>query len=476
MVKGTVLPPYSLLYLARALLKKGHEPVIMDGRFEGKAAIEREISNSDILAVSAGMNMQFVTALPYLQCAREKGVPVLLGGVFATLNHEALLQYPSIDGICLGEGEVAVVEAVEKGIRRASNVAYLNGGIQRNPVAPFINLDDYSPLPWDLVQVEKYVTDYKDMKLFYYTTSRGCPHRCDYCYQGFFWNRKWRPLSLLKVKEELDNISGSVDIEGFYFFDDNFMVDRKRAEGITRYLHGKGLGWSCMTRANYLTRDLVGHMRETGCFKVNIGAESGSQDTLKRMKKDIKTEDTLKAARLIGEAGLSSEFYFMIGYQGETMGDIMKTVELADEVERLSGAETFIRVALPFKGTPYFESAREAGFERGDDLISMGTEDWGRRPPHLPWLSEEENMIVKNIATLSEIRFMKKKFLGNMPLWERVYIRVVYPFLELRWKRRAWKNLYELIPYEFYERIGESRRLKDLLKIERGVGRCPSSI
>jgi len=469
MVKGTVLPPYPLLYLAKSLLKNGHEAKIIDARFEDKRSIENEISRSDILNVSAGMNFQFATALPYAKIAKENGVPVLFGGVFATLNYENLLRYPNVDGVCLGEGEIAIVEALEKGLERASNVAYLNGGIQKNPTAPFVKLDDYSPLPWELIDMEKYVTVYKDMNLFYYTTSRGCPHRCEYCYQSGFWGREWRGLTPEKVKEEIDIIKKSVDIDGVYLFDDNFLVDRNRAREIINYLHDSGLKWSCMTRAKYLNESLVREIKDSGCFKLNIGAESGSQVTLDRMKKDIKTDDIRNAARLIGNAGINSEFYFMIGYQGESMNDIMKTVEMAEVVEGLSDAETFIRVGLPFKGTNYFESASEEGFERGDDLISMCSEDWGSRPPNLPWFTPEENKIIKNIATLSEIRFMKKKFLDNMPLWERVYINAIYPLLEYRWKKGKWKNVYELAPYELYEGKRESRRLAESLKIVEGM-------
>jgi radical SAM superfamily enzyme YgiQ (UPF0313 family) len=470
MVKGTVLPPYSLLYLAKSLQMSGHEAKIIDARFEDKNKVEHEISNFDILTVSAGMNFQFATALPFAKIAKEHDVPVLFGGVFATLNYESLLKYPNVDGVCLGEGEIAVVDAIEKGIENASNVAHLNGSIVRNPTAPFVELDDYSPLPWELVEMENYVTKYRDMNLFYYTTSRGCPHRCDYCYQQSFWERKWRCLSQEKVKEDIDFISSSVDVDGICLFDDNFLVDRKRAWEIISYFEKKDLKWSCMTRAKYLDGALVKHIKESGCFKVNIGAESGSQATLDRMKKDIDTDDILNAARLIGDAGINSEFYFMIGYQGESMEDITKTVEMTEAVESLSNAETFIRVALPFKGTKYFESASEEGFERGDDLVSMCAEDWGRRPPALPWLTSEENRAVKNIATLSEIRFMKKKFLENMPLWERFYINAVYPLLEYRWKKRIWGgNVYELAPYEFYECYKESKMLRDSLKVVEGM-------
>jgi radical SAM superfamily enzyme YgiQ (UPF0313 family) len=467
-VRGTVLPPYSLLYIAKALQRAGHTPVIVDGRFEDKKLVEAELSSSDLFAVSAGMNMQFATSLPFAKMAQEYGTPVLMGGVFAALNHGTLLSnYQNIDGICLGEGEVSVVEAVERGVERASNVAYLKRSIiHRNPPAPFVRLDDYAPLPWELLDLQRYVTQYKGMKVFYYTTSRGCPHRCSYCYQGSFWKSRWRGLSAERVREGIDTIADSLPIDAFYLFDDNFLVDKKRAEHITEHIHALGLKWSCMTRANYLDERLVQHLRAHGCFKLNVGAESGSQTTLERMKKELRIEDILQAARLIGEAGLSSEFYFMIGYQGEGMEDVQRTVEMADEVERLCGAETFIRVALPFKGTTYFESAKQEGFKRGDDLISLCTEDWGRKPPPLPWFTEEENRVLRNIATLSEIRFMKRKFLDSMPLWERVYIKAVFPLLEMRWKRRWWKALYELAPYELYEYLGESRRIKDSLHIE----------
>lgn len=471
-VKGTVLPPYSLLYLAKSLMNAGHEAVIVDARFETEKDIRQEISRCDLFAVSAGMNMQFATCRPYLKMAKESGVPVLLGGVFATLNFKELLNYPNIDGICLGEGEISIVEALEKGVKEASNVAYLNGDnneIKRNPMASFIDLNDYSPLPWELLDLENYVTRYKNMNLFYYTTSRGCPHRCDYCYQGSFWNRRWRGLGFEQVKEEIDTITGSLRIDALYLFDDNFLVDKNRAERITLYIHDKGLKWSCMTRANYLNEQLVHHIKETGCFKLNIGSESGSQTTLDLMKKDIHIEDTIEAARLIGEAGLNSEFYFMIGYRGEALEDINKTVDMADDVERLCHAETFIRVALPFKGTRYFQYAEEGGFRRDHNLISLCTEDWGRKPPNLPWFSPGENRVIRNISTISEIRFMKKKFLENMPLWERAYINTIYPLLEFRWKKRKWKNPFELAPYNYYEGLRESKKIKESLEITGGL-------
>lgn len=469
MVKGTILPPYPLLYLAKALIKNGHEPRIIDARFESKRTIEDEISSTDFFAVSAGMNLQFATALPYAKIAKEHEIPTLFGGVFSTLNYEKLLDYPVVDGILMGEGEIAIVEAVEKGIQEALNTAYFNKKIHINPRANLVNLNDYSPLPWELIDLSRYVTKYKDKNIFYYTTSRSCPHRCDYCYQSSFWGRKWRGLNYENVKKEIDKITDLVKIDGIYLFDDNFLVNRKRAEKITSYIHQKGLEWSCMTRANYLDEDLVDHLKESGCFKLNIGAESGSQKTLDLMKKDIKVEDTLNAAKLIGGAGLNSEFYFMIGYKGESLEDVMTTVKTVDKVEKLCDAETFIRVALPFKGTHYFESATEAGFKRGDDLRAMCLEDWGRRPPKLPWFNKEENKVIKNIATLSEIRFMKKKFLENMPLLERLYVKTVYPLVELRWKKRVWKNLLELTPYNVYEGIRETRRLKDPLKIAGGM-------
>ncbi|MDY6930634.1 MAG: radical SAM protein [Halobacteriota archaeon] len=465
-VKATYVPPYSLMYPAKALLEDGHEVVLIDARFDEDKRVDSELKDSDILGVSAGMNLQYATSLNTLRKAKEYGCKVVLGGVFATLNREFILRNPDVDFIIRGESLKTIGEAVSKDYKRARDVSYISSkGLVDNPSSDRpVDLDMYMPLPWNLIEPERYVHDYKGMRLYYYTTSRGCPHRCVYCYQKSFWKRKWRGISPGKVLEDIDMLSEMADFDALYLFDDNFMASRSRAYDIVDGFFERGLKWGCLTRADYINEEFVGTMKDKGCYKVCIGAESGSQMTLDRMNKDIKVEDTKRAAELIGRFKLYSEFFFMIGYLGESMEDVSKTVDLADYVEGACNAETFIRVTLPFYGTEYYDMAFDAGFKRGEGLDSICREDWTNNSPELPWFSPSENRKLRCIASLSEMTFLRKKSLSELPMGKQVLLRALGPIIDYRWKHRIWDHPIEIIPYQMLSYYSERKTIKEALE------------
>ncbi|MDY6966332.1 MAG: radical SAM protein [Halobacteriota archaeon] len=469
-VKATYVPPYSLLYPAKALLDNGHEVVIIDARFDGDKRVDSELSDADILGVSAGMNLQYATSLSTLSRAKEYGCRVLLGGVFATLNREFLLKNPDVDFIIRGESLKKIGEVISEDCRKVSDVSYLcDDKIVDNPASDGpVDLDHFMPLPWDLIKPDRYVHNYKGMRSYYHTTSRGCPHRCVYCYQKSFWKRKWRGITPEKVFEDIDALSEMVDFDALYLFDDNFMANRRRAYDIMDGFFERDLKWGCLTRADYINEEFVSKMKDKGCYKVCIGAESGSQRTLERMNKDIKVEDTKHAAELIGKNDLYSEFFFMIGYLGESMEDVSKTVDLADYVEEMCNAETFIRVTLPFFGTEYYDMAFDAGFRRGEDLKSLCREDWTNNSPELPWFTPSENQKLRSIAYMSEMAFLKKKSLNELPIWKQIFLRSLGPIIDFRWKHRIWNYPIEILPYQSLSYYSERKILNEVIG---GVGR-----
>ena len=138
-----------------------------------------------------------------------------------------------------------------------------------------------------------------------------------------------------------------------------------------------------------------------------------------------------------------------------------------DFVESTCNAETYLRVAIPFYKTDYYERAEKLGFHLKsfrDECLTL----WDINPPHLPWFSDKENFILKNIATVSLMRYRKKNYLKDMKIGQKLLFKITGPLLELRWNNRQWAFPIELKVYRWlrnkkYKNISE----KELVAIEK---------
>jgi radical SAM superfamily enzyme YgiQ (UPF0313 family) len=472
MSKLILVPPYPLLYLATAARKAGYNPVIIDARVISNSAdlLEKELQNADYLGISAGMNYQVATALLASKKAKEMNIPVIWGGSYSTFHANEFIKFPYVDYIFLGGAEKNFQDFLEKGIDHTHGIVYKKDGIVKcNKKRIPYNLNEYFPPAWDLVDPQDYIRKYKDLRLMNMTTSRGCPHRCLYCYQPSMWDQRWSHLSIENVKEEISLLLKKTSMNAIYFFDDNFAVNKDRVFKIGNFLDKNNLKWSCLIRASYLTEKFVKQLAELNCNKICIGAESGSQKVLDFIKKDIKVRNTVKAAKLLGKYALNSEFFFMTGFYDETEQDRQKTLALIDYVEEIAGTETFLRVALPFKGTPYYEIATKNGFQRENTLMSLSEEKWDFNPPFLPWLSMQENKEVRTMVLTSMIRFIWKKSFKDLSLYKKFIYSLIAPLANLRWKYKFWGFPIDIILYRTYVHLKNRKRTKKAEKLIENI-------
>ena len=453
MSKLILVPPYSLMYLATAARKAGYDPIILDARVISNPhkKLEDELSDAEYLGVGAGMNFQVATALIASKTAKEYNVPVIWGGSFTTFHALDFIKFPYIDYIFLGGAERNFQDFLEKGPSKAHCIIYKNNGkLYSNYEEVSYDINDYFPPAWDLLNPEDYIRKYKDLRLMHITTSRGCPHRCLFCYQPSMWKQKWSYLTLENVKKEIIYLINHSTMNAIYFFDDNFAVNKERMIKIGKFLKKHDIKWSSLIRANYISDDFVRQLSELNCYKLCIGAESGSQNVLNFLHKDIKIRDTLKAAKSLGKYGLNSEFFFMTGFYGETKEDRKKTLDLIDYAEKIAGTETFLRVALPFKGTPYYDLAVEKGFRRENTLMALSEEKWDFKPPYLPWLTKRENHKIRRMVLISMIRFVWQKSFKDLSLLKKFLYSFLAPISNLRWKHKFWRLPLDIEIYKLY--------------------------
>jgi anaerobic magnesium-protoporphyrin IX monomethyl ester cyclase len=291
---------------------------------------------------------------------------VVVGGAHVTFQDEQVLrECPEIDVVVRGEGEVTMNKLLEEFSehRGYDNVPGTtirkNTTIIRNPDRPYVtNLDDLPFPAYDVLNLSRYFPQGK--RIAPMITSRGCPYQCTFCSSSRITGKRWRGRSPDNVIEEIQLLQDRYGVQDITFLDDLFTFDSGRVEGIcTRMIQeADGLGWTCSSRADIMVRhpEMVNWLKEGGCHTLYIGAESGSQRILNRIKKGIRLSQVINAVKLAKKAGLEVVLSFIIGIPGESKEDVQSTIEFACKLDPDLAQFT---ICTPYPGTPMYDEAIE---------------------------------------------------------------------------------------------------------------------
>jgi len=192
--------------------------------------------------------------------------------------------------------------------------------------------------------------------------TRGCPFSCDFCSKPI-WGNIHRKPPLNRVLEEIHDILG-YGYDRLWIADDSFTLDTGYLKAFCHMMIREGLpiSWTCLSRVDRLSPELVDLMRKAGCVKVYLGLESGDDRTLRLMGKRATVEDGRRAVSLFSNAGIGTAGFFMVGYPGETIESVEKTLSFA---QSLPLDEISVNVPFPLPGSPLFE--RVSGIEEDAD-------------------------------------------------------------------------------------------------------------
>jgi len=376
---GTTSPPLGLAYLA-SVLRKHHEVKIIDANildynFED---VRRELKNFypdvvGITSVTPSVPQAFATA----KIAKEvrKDCTVVMGGSHVTfLPEESLKECEYVDIVVRGEGE-KTVEELMKTIERGGSLKKVKGITFRNRTEmvsteprSFIKNIDEIPFPSrDLLPIYKY----RAYGVVYTTmlTSRGCPFGCSFCASSRLFGKFWRGRSAENVLEEMRIIYEKYKIKNIEFVDDTFTLNKKRVEEICDGMIKEGwdITWGTSSRVDVITKKLAEKMKKAGCWILFLGIESGCQTILNEVGKRITLKQVKKAVKALKDAGIQVLGSFILGFPGETIGMIEKTISFAKKLN-LDWAE--FSILTPYPGTPLFDYA-----VRNDLLL---TRDWSK--------------------------------------------------------------------------------------------------
>jgi len=393
----------------------GLEVVVCDTTFDPRleavaAFLDRE--RPDLVGV--GMStLMLGEGLAACRLAKDRGLPVFVGGPHPTTDPAGMIERPEIDAVVIGEGELVIVELVEvllSGARRPVGGAWVRGAdgapLPSHERRPVPDLDALPWPAWDLLEMERYITAWGQLDSFRpglrgvnVTASRGCPFTCTFCQPVLdaMFGRKLRQRSPDSVVAELSELKRRYRIEGFWFTDDTFTTNRKWVLRFCDAMEEADLRlfWGCTTRANLIAPDLMRRMHAVGLRKIGVGLESAVERIREGVyEKGVSADEVSATVRVAHEMGVQTLLFLMLGAPGEARSEMLQTIELAT---RLPAAEASFSLFVPIPGTDVHKRMVEEGYALSTDFTDY---DYYARQPFEGEVSRRELRMIQRWAYL----------------------------------------------------------------------------
>ncbi len=298
---------------------------------------------------------------------RHNAKIALKGAIFFNTEERLLkeLDLGETDYLIGGEEEFIIKELADFAINGEGDINAVSGIIYKNADGGFTKTDftkwetdlDLLPFPArDLMNNALYIRPDTNEPMATISVSRGCPSGCTYCLTPVISGKRLRRRSVENIFEELEECYYKYNIRNFFFKADTFTLDNEWAEALCDRIIGSELcskiEFTANARVDTLNPELLSKMKKAGCFMMVIGFESGSDETLKRIKKGTTVQKNINAARLLKEAKIPFCGCFMIGFPWESEEDMLKTLKL---MFRLDPDFMEIHIAMPYYGTQLYE-------------------------------------------------------------------------------------------------------------------------
>ncbi len=382
-------PSLGISYIASYLKTHSIEAKLFDAHYNGwteQQTVELTARyHPDIIGISS-MTHEIGSSHTIAGLLKEAldTVPTVIGGCHITaLPQETLTEFPNFTYGVYGEGEATMLSLTQCLSRQnpGEGLAQINGLVYRdadqvlvNPPCHRLSSEELTGLSYpdfDQYYQSKNALTGKD-DYYVMITSRGCPYQCIFCMQVL--GRQVRRRSAESVVDEMEYAIERYGAHTIYFFDEIFLFNDRLTydtlELIKKRDLPKRLRWRALTRVNLVDEKLIKNVKEAGCFALEMGIEAGSNEVLKRINKQITTEQTEHAVRIIKKAGIAVDANYIFGHPHETVESIKDTINLAT---KLNTDTIAIGIMTPYPGTKIYEMAH-----RGEGGYRLLTKDWSK--------------------------------------------------------------------------------------------------
>ena len=361
-------PPLGLLYISAYLEEHGFDNEVFDSTFNSLDALKDHLTAEPPQMIGIYTNLMtklnvlklisFIRSESSLQSTR-----IILGGPEVRNHKEKFLEYGS-DVIVFGEGEETMLELARlysvqasPDLQTVSGIAFKqNGQIVVTDERPLIK--DVNTLPFPnrkKIDLQQYFNAWKQkhgISMVNVNTMRGCPYSCKWCSRAVYGS-SYRRRSPKLVVDEMQWLKENYSFDMIWFVDDVFTINHKWLREFAAEVSSRNMTipYEIITRSDRVTSDVLQLLKDSGCARVWIGAESGSQKVIDAMDRRVQVEQVREAIREVKRFGMEAGTFIMLGYPGETEHDIKETLTHL----KYSDPDLYtITVAYPIKGTPLY--------------------------------------------------------------------------------------------------------------------------
>jgi len=435
--KGGTFVPLGPLYLAEVLQKEGYKPYIID---EGnETALERvaKLMSSEVIAIgiSTMSGTQLGNAIILTNRLKElyPDIPIIWGGVHVTALPKQTLESEVVDYLVWGEGEKSFIMLLEVLKRENSNalstipgIGYRidgNGHYNITPNAGYTDLNRIYRLPYNLVDMNRYARKLligaeKEYPVY---TSRGCPFRCTFCSNtsSTWLNTRMRYNSIEHIVEDIRVLVQDYQADMITFADEGFLFNEKRLFNILKALRREGIKikFRFSSRVDLILRvrkESWKKMIDYGLAAVGAGIESGSENMLKIMSKNITVEQINRMDELLTNLRLFKTYNYMIAGPRETVDDLKDTLRMIAKQARTSVYCPYpftVYRYIPYPGTEMYEDAIRNGLVEPDNIqgwTNFDTDNFHNSLSRVrPWVQDEYFAFLKKAEPVLEELFSK---------------------------------------------------------------------
>ncbi|HAW52833.1 MAG TPA: B12-binding domain-containing radical SAM protein [Flavobacteriales bacterium] len=362
-------PPLGLLYISAYLEKNNTSHKVFDSTFSTFSILETSISDEqpDIIGIYCNL-MTKVKVVRLMERIKiiSPNTKIVVGGPDIRYNTSEYLNNGA-DVAVIGEGELSFLELSmafgdwENKLRTIEGIAYKqNRDVHFTKERTLLKELDDLPYPaFHNIDTDKYLETWKKhhgKSMLSVSSQRGCPYTCKWCSTAVY-GQSYRRKSPENLVRELIEIKAKYNPDAVWFVDDVFTVSHKWLNEFNLALKKAdfNLPFECITRADRLNPEVVRILKEAGCFRVWIGAESGSLRILDAMDRRVDVAQVREMIQESKKAGIETGTFIMLGYPGEGIQDIHETVHhlIRSDPDRFT-----ITLAYPIKGTGLFDEVK----------------------------------------------------------------------------------------------------------------------
>jgi anaerobic magnesium-protoporphyrin IX monomethyl ester cyclase len=336
----------AIAYLGTYLHKRGMTIDYINSFNSEKEKLAEKLKQGAVRAVAIPSSFYIMTypVVDIINFVRKysRDVKIIVGGTYIanqvrTLDESALKKFFTSMGadiyIYSNEGEFAlsrVVKAIRDGLPLddIDNIYYKDKDTYVfTKLSIEQNLIDENAVDWGLFEdgLGRFVN---------IRTSVSCPFSCSFCnfprYAG-----KYRLAGLEAVENEIKLINSIPKVTGMWIIDDTYNFPPERFKDVLRVMirNNNKVLWQAHIRAQYLDREMVELMKQSGCRHVILGIESGSPEILRNMNKKAQVEKYREGIALLNEYGIMNTALLIVGFPGETMETHKETCNFIEETK-----------------------------------------------------------------------------------------------------------------------------------------------